>query len=123
MFDGVWHYLVVHPSGNYNRKAPYSIPKGAVDPNESPEAAARRETIEETAVHPVIIAPLGQVEYTKSRKTVICYLAGPFSPPPQKELKPGDWEVDRVVFLPADKAREMLHPDQRAFIDRALELE
>ena len=26
--NGVREYLIVHPSGNYNKKASYSIPKG-----------------------------------------------------------------------------------------------
>ena len=27
-FAGQWHYLIVHPSGRYNKKRPYSIAKG-----------------------------------------------------------------------------------------------
>ena len=40
--DGA-RYLLVHPSGNYNRKAPWSIPKGEFEPDEDPMAAALRE--------------------------------------------------------------------------------
>src|SRR5579872_3278286 len=39
--------LLIHPSGAYNRKAPWGIPKGMPDPGEPLEAAARRETREE----------------------------------------------------------------------------
>src|SRR5262249_19340855 len=42
--------LLVHPSGNYNRKAPWGIPKGELDGGEDLETAARRETLEETGV-------------------------------------------------------------------------
>ena len=34
--DGV-RFLLVHPSGNYNRRAPWSIPKGELDEAEAPE--------------------------------------------------------------------------------------
>ena len=45
--DGeAWEVLLVHPSGNYNRKAPWSIPKGLPDSGEDLEDAARRETWE-----------------------------------------------------------------------------
>ena len=47
---GALEVLLVHASGNYNRKAPWGIPKGLVDPGETPEQTARRETLEETGV-------------------------------------------------------------------------
>ncbi|HEY6549113.1 MAG TPA: NUDIX domain-containing protein, partial [Vicinamibacteria bacterium] len=40
--------LIVHPSGGYNKNAPWSLPKGHPDDGEALEAAARRETLEET---------------------------------------------------------------------------
>ena len=39
--------LLVHPSGWYNKKKPWSIPKGLPDAGEDLETAARRETREE----------------------------------------------------------------------------
>jgi predicted NUDIX family NTP pyrophosphohydrolase len=122
-FDGEVRYLVVHPSGRYNARAPYSIPKGIVEPGETPEAAAVRETLEETGIACRIVAPLGQIDYQKSRKTVVGYLAEPLAPPPSPNVESIDWEIDRAEFLPADEARERLHPDQRPFIDRAVALE
>jgi predicted NUDIX family NTP pyrophosphohydrolase len=121
-FDGETRYLVVHPSGRYNARAPYSIPKGIVEPGETPEAAAVRETLEETGIACTIVAPLGQIDYQKSRKTVVGYLAVPAAPPPSTTIESIDWEIDRAEFLPADEARERLHPDQRPFIDRAIAL-
>src|SRR6185437_12437136 len=56
--------LLVHPSGNYNRRAPWGIPKGAPNPDEALEATARRETFEETGIE--IVGPLvdlGYVDY------------------------------------------------------------
>jgi 8-oxo-dGTP diphosphatase len=118
-FDGEVRYLIVHPSGRYNRRRPYSIPKGLVEPGEVPEEAALRETREETGLDCRILAPLGQIDYVKSRKTVIAYLAEPLALPASPTLKPADWEIDRAEFLPLEEARSKLHPDQRPFLDRA----
>ncbi len=42
--------LLVHPSGKYNRKSPWGIPKGMPDPGEALRETAVRETLEETGV-------------------------------------------------------------------------
>ncbi len=118
-FDGEIRYLVVHPSGRYNLHKPYSIPKGLLEPGELPQAAALRETLEETGLRCRILESLGEIEYQKSGKTVIGFLAEALSPVPSLVLEPADWEIDRAEFLPADEARAKLHPDQRMFIDRA----
>ena len=119
-FDGERRYLIVHPSGPYNRRAPWSIPKGLVEAGETEEEAALRETREETGLECRIVAPLGEIDYVKSRKTVVCFLAVPAAEPPAAPiLEPTSWENDRAEFLPADEARERLHPDQRPFVDRA----
>jgi predicted NUDIX family NTP pyrophosphohydrolase len=122
-FEGEVRYLIVHPSGRYNRRRPYSIPKGLVEPGELPEEAALRETREETGLECRILAPLGEVDYVKSRKTVIAYLAEPVTPPVSPTLTPAEWEIDRAEFLPLEEARSRLHPDQRPFLDRALATE
>jgi 8-oxo-dGTP diphosphatase len=123
LFDGEWRYLVVHPSGNYNRRAPYSIPKGLVEAGETPEETAVRETREETGLACRIVAPLGEIAYAKTRKNVVAFLAEPLSPPPSPVLEPAEWEIDRAEFHRAGEARALLHPDQRPFIDRAVALE
>ena len=42
--NGRLEVLIVHPWGPYNRRAPWSIPKGRTNPGEDLETAARRET-------------------------------------------------------------------------------
>jgi len=121
-FAGERRFLLVHPSGWYNRGKPWSIPKGIPDPGEEEAAAAVRETAEETGIACRIVAGLGESRYQKSRKTVVAFLAEPLEPPTDPVLPPADWEIDQAEFLPADEARARLHPDQRVFIDRALEL-
>lgn len=122
VFDGEERYLVVHPSGAYNRRSPWSIPKGELEEGEDEATAALRETREETGLECHIIAPLGESPYQKSRKIVIAFLAEPSEPPPSAVLEPGDWEIDRAEFLPPAEARARLHPDQQVFLDRALAL-
>jgi predicted NUDIX family NTP pyrophosphohydrolase len=116
--DGL-EVLLVHPSGPYNRHAPWSIPKGVPNTDETDlEAVARRETLEETGVPcdgPLV--PLGEMTYKKSRKTVHCF-AG--LAPAGAEPRPASWEVDQARFLPLDEARRLIHPDQAVFLDRLL---
>ncbi len=112
--DGL-EVLLVHPSGNYNRKAPWGIPKGLVDGDETPETAARRETLEETGVSAGELVDLGHIDYTRSRKRIFCF-AGPA--PADAAPRCASWEVDQACFLPLERARQLIHPDQAAFLDR-----
>ena len=108
--------LLVHPSGNYNRHKPWSIPKGLVDPGEDFEQAARRETFEETGVvAPEHLVSLGSVVLAKSRKQVHCF-AG--LAPPDAEPRCASWEVDCAEFVAIEHTRELLNPDQAPLLDR-----
>jgi predicted NUDIX family NTP pyrophosphohydrolase len=110
--------LLVHASGNYNRKAPWGIPKGIPDEGEALEAAARRETLEETGVRAGDLVPLGSITYTRSRKEIHAF-AGPA--PPDAEPRCASWEVDQSRFVPLDEARKLIHPEQAVFLDRLRE--
>jgi predicted NUDIX family NTP pyrophosphohydrolase len=112
--EGALEVLIVHPSGNYNRHKPWSIPKGLPDEGESLEDAARRETLEEAGVVAGALVSLGSITYQKSGKRVHAF-AGPA---PDVEPRCASWEVDWALFVPIDKAREALHPDQRVFLER-----
>jgi predicted NUDIX family NTP pyrophosphohydrolase len=117
---GAVEVLLVHPAGNYNRRAPWGIPKGAPDPEETLEAAARRETLEETGLD--IGGPLidvGFVDYTRSKKRVHAY-AG--QAPEGAAPRCASWEVDKVEFIEITRARRIIHPDQAALLDRLLRL-
>jgi predicted NUDIX family NTP pyrophosphohydrolase len=130
--------LLVHPSGNYNRRAPWGIPKGLPDEGESLADAAVRETREEAGVDvratedrcsdndtspknmeglPNLIS-LGHIDYTRSRKRIHAFAA---VAPENAAPHPACWEVDRAEFLPIDEATRLIHPDQRPFLDRLKE--
>jgi predicted NUDIX family NTP pyrophosphohydrolase len=111
--------LLVHPSGNYNRRAPWSIPKGEPDEGEPLEEAARRETLEETGVAAGPLLSLGFIDYQKSRKRIHCF-AGPA--PPDAEPRCASWEVDQARFVPLPEARKLIHPEQQIFLDRLIQL-
>jgi predicted NUDIX family NTP pyrophosphohydrolase len=113
--DAGHEVLIVHASGWYNKDKPWSIPKGVPDPGEELEAAARRETLEETGIQVAgELFSLGSITYVKSRKEVHCF-AGPA---PEGEPKCASWEIDQAKFVTLDEARRLLHPDQSVFIDR-----
>jgi len=107
--------LLVHPSGAYNRGKPWSIPKGMPDSGETMEAAARRETWEETGLVPGDLRELGSIRYRKSGKRIHCF-AGPAPAEPVPSCT--SWEVDCAEFVSIARARELIHPDQAEFLDR-----
>src|SRR6201995_1968390 len=68
---GTVEVLLGHPAGNYNRRAPWGIPKGAPDPDEPLEDTGRRDTLEGTGLS--VVGPLvdrGHVADTLSKKRV-----------------------------------------------------
>jgi predicted NUDIX family NTP pyrophosphohydrolase len=111
--------LLVHPSGAYNRKSPWGIPKGLPDPGEDLETTARRETREEAGVEAVSLVALGSIRYRKSGKQIHCF-AG--EAPADARPRCASWEVDQAAFVPLERAREIIHPDQAAFLDRLVAL-
>lgn len=110
--------LLVHPSGWYNRRSPWSLPKGEIDGDEDPEVTARRETREETGVTAEELIALGHADYKKSKKRVFCF-AG--MAPGDAEPTVASWEVDQVRFVPVEEARELMHPDHVLFLERLLQ--
>ena len=114
--EGAVEVLLVHPSGNYNRRAPWGIPKGAPNADETLEATALRETLEETGLEvKAQLTDLGHVDYTRSKKRVHAFAARA-----AEDASPrcASWEVDKVEFIEITRARRIIHPDQAALLDR-----
>jgi predicted NUDIX family NTP pyrophosphohydrolase len=115
--EGTLEVLIVHPWGPYNRRAPWSIPKGRINPGEDLEVAARRETQEETGVTALRLHSIGSVDLARSRKRIHGF-TGPA--PDGAEPRSDQKEVDEAKFVAIDRARYLLHPAQVTFLDRLL---
>ena len=125
--------FLVHPGGPFWAKKDlgvWSIPKGELEPDEDPLAAARREFEEETGFQisgefrP--LAPLKQ----PSGKTVYAWaVEGDWDPsglksntfslewPPHSGLQREFPEVDRAAWFPLDEAKRKILPGQVGFIE------
>jgi predicted NUDIX family NTP pyrophosphohydrolase len=137
--------LLVHPGGPFwARKdaGAWSIPKGLVEENEAPLAAAIREFEEETGVslaecagtagaeagaQAIVLDPLRQ----PGGKTVLAWaVRGDFDPvrlrsnsvwlewPPKSGAMRSFPEVDRAAWFDLPTARAKILPGQRGFLDQ-----
>ncbi len=113
--EGTLEVLLIHAAGRYNARAPWGIPKGRPDDGETLETTARRETLEETGVVAGELRELGHIDYSRSRKRVHCF-AGPA--PDDAAPHCASWEVDCAEFVPMERAFQVIHPDQRPFLER-----
>ena len=57
--EGELEVAVIRPHG----RPLWALPKGHVDPGESPEQTATREVWEETGLKATLVAPLGEIRY------------------------------------------------------------
>jgi NADH pyrophosphatase NudC (nudix superfamily) len=85
------------------------------DDGEALEAAARRETREESGVEAAELTEIGSIDYRRTRKRIFAF-AGPA--PQDARPRCASWEVDGAEFVAIDEARRRLHPEQSPFLDR-----
>ena len=114
--------LLVHPRRGTFRRPLFGIPKGLVEDGEAIEAAAQRETFEETGLRVRIQRSLGSVRQ-KSGKIVHAVWAtvAPESESAideQGRCQTPDAENDVCRSYGIDKARDLMIPAQREFLDR-----
>lgn len=125
--------LLAHPGGPFwARKddGAWSIPKGEFDPDEVPEAAARREFGEETGIA-LAIDLIALPPVVQSRAKTVHPFAGEFDLdpatvssnrfelewPPRSGRRQSFPEIDRAAWFTLDQARTKIVAGQRAILD------
>ena len=96
----------------------WSLPKGKLDPGETPEQAALREVEEETGWRCRLGAHVGKNEYRDRHgrsKRVDWWLMDPI----EGDFEPND-EVDEIRWVPVDDAHKLLtHETDYGLIEQA----
>ena len=103
----------------------WGLPKGTQEPGENLAQAALREVAEETGLQVAIEREVGSISYwfiaegVRYHKTVHFYLMSATG----GSVDQHDWEFDRVQWFPvAEALAVMTHPNERAMVERALDL-
>lgn len=135
---GELEFLLAHPGGPYfsrRDEGVWTLPKGALNPGESPFVAAKREFREETGVDPKTdhFEPLGEIRQRSGKIVHAWAFFGDCDPsalvsntfevewPPRSGATRTFPEVDRIAFYTALTAQKKLIAAQSVFIDRALQ--
>jgi 8-oxo-dGTP pyrophosphatase MutT (NUDIX family) len=124
---GRWWFAAARPQGK--RAGTWVLPKGLVDPGETPAETALREGFEETGIRGSLVAKLGDVRYVytwegeRVFKVVSFYLARALGGR-IGELPPGmEVEVAEARWLPlGDAARLLAYRGERDIAAKALEV-
>ena len=93
----------------------WTLPKGKLDGDETPEQAALREVQEETGMRCQIVRPAGCTAYMdrRGRDKIVCYW---IMRPLEGRFLPGE-EVDSLRWLTVDEAMTILsYPIDRALL-------
>ncbi len=100
-----------------------ALPKGHVDPGETPAQAAQREVREEAGVDAALVDQLGEVRYWYQRdgrripKLVTFFLFDYVS----GDVGDHDHEVEEARWMPLDQAaRELTYKGEREMVERAV---
>ncbi len=107
----------------------WQLPKGLVDPGESPETTAVREVREETGIETQLLGPIDTIEYwyyttdqgqrVRVHKFVHFYLLACIT----GDVAQHDWEVHEARWVAFDEALTMLAFDnEKRVVERAREL-
>jgi len=103
----------------------WGLPKGAIEPDETPESAAIREVLEETGLHARIEETLGEIRYfyvwedVRVRKLVHFFLMRAIG----GNVSEHDEEMEDVRWFPlAEAAGAAAYKGERKVVERAVEL-
>ncbi|MGW5033744.1 NUDIX domain-containing protein [Streptomyces nigra] len=130
--------LLGHMGGPYFARrdaGAWTVPKGEYAPDEPAWDAARREFQEELGLPPPDgeAVPLGEVRQAGGKTVTVWAVEADLDPaavvpgtfamewPPRSGRTQEFPELDRVAWLPLDRARELIVKAQAAFLDRLAE--
>ncbi|WP_138905430.1 NUDIX domain-containing protein [Streptomyces albidochromogenes] len=133
--DGSTEVLIGHMGGPFwagRDTASWSIPKGEYEPDETPEAAARREFTEELGlpVPPGELVPLGESRQSSGKIVTIWAIEADLDPalaqfgtftmewPRGSGVQRDFPEIDEAAWCTTEHAYERLVTGQRVFLER-----
>ena len=115
--------VIVPTRRSANGSKVLALPKGHVDPGETPAEAAQREVREEAGVEAALVDQLGEVRYWYQRdgrripKVVSFFLFDYRS----GKVEDHDDEVELARWMPLDQAaRELTYKGEREMVQRAV---
>jgi len=122
---GRWFFAATRPTGR--PKAVWALPKGLVDPGETPAETAVREAAEETGLEASLDEKLGDVRYVHTRRggervfKIVSFYLLRYRRGRINELPPGmEIEVEEARWLPLDDASQLLsYAGERDMAERA----
>jgi len=136
--SGELEVLLAHPGGPFWRKrdeGAWSIVKGEYLEDEAPEAAARREFMEETGWSiEGELAPLGEIRQAGGKHVIAFALEADFDPltlksntfemiwPPRSGRRQSFPEIDRAAWFSLGEARARIIVGQQPFLQRLAEM-
>ncbi|HEY49811.1 MAG TPA: NUDIX hydrolase [Dehalococcoidia bacterium] len=108
LVNGAGKLLLIHPSGKYNRNAPWMPPKEEIESGETPQEAAQRAVVEELHLPPNSydsVEELGAITYKSKSKMIWCFQARYRGKDNDISL---DWENDLYGWFTPVAAREVI---------------
>lgn len=107
------------------RRLLWSLPKGHIEPGETPERTAEREVTEETGIIGRVVRPIGTIDYwfvadnRRVHKTVHHFLLEAVG----GQLSDEDVEVTEVAWVPLGELDGLLaYADERRLVRHAIEI-
>ncbi len=122
---GAWHVAAIHPRGR--RPGLWALPKGNIDPGETPAETAMREVYEETGIVGKLDEKLGDVKYTYTWDgerifKIVSFFLVLYSSGRLGDIRPEmEVEVDEARWLPLKEAPKLLaYGGERQMVERAI---